>query len=202
MPNWCENRMTVRGPKEKIEKFHRLVSMNGLIETGMPMPAILDGSSTQSDKIPKSLMEAFPAEEGKHTWHDWSYRYRGTKWEEAEMSVSDIYEDQDDPGIASVEYYYQSAWNPHIPVGVEIAYDWGFKVFHEYIEMEGCPFSGWIIADFSEEHNHVVPTHYDEEEYDKAYEDPSCSEWMKERLEQWDEMKKEWEEEEEGVEVA
>ena len=213
MPNWCENRMSIRGPVEKIEKFHRLVQKNGLIETAAPMPSILNAAEKDWDELPKSLVEAFPprkVEEGGFTsscWYEWSNQYRGTKWEECEMempNMDDIWKDPVYEGMAEIEYFYQSAWGPHWRVGMEIAYDWGFNVRHDYIEMEGCPFAGWTTFDFNNKENPVIETDYKEEDYDDAYDDPSCSSWMKSNLSTWAGWKAEWdaedEEEEEEVE--
>jgi hypothetical protein len=213
MPNWCENRMSIRGPIEKIEKFHRLVQRNGLVDTGVPMPLALDeqGSSNDWDQLPKSLVEAFPLKEkeeddwGSSCWYEWANQYRGTKWDEKEMEMpemGDIWRDPSDVGYAEIEYIYQSAWGPHWRVGMEIAYDWGFSVRHDYIEMDGCPMAGWLTFDFDKEPNPVIEVEYKEEDYDLAYEDPTCSGWMRSHLETWESWKKEWEEEEEEEEAT
>ena len=52
MPNWCDNRITIHGPKKYIRKIDKIVNENtngkGLLDYMMPMPKELEDTTSPS----------------------------------------------------------------------------------------------------------------------------------------------------------
>ena len=57
MPNWCDNRITIHGPKKYIRKIDKIVNENtngkGLLDYMMPMPKELEDTTSPSSSAKK-----------------------------------------------------------------------------------------------------------------------------------------------------
>jgi len=100
MPNWCNNSITITGPKDKITALYNEAVKDGDNETGllnamMPMPQELEGTSA-------------PSEDGVD-WYSWRTSNWGTKWE---VSSEGLELSEDGTEITG---WFDSAWAP--PVG-------------------------------------------------------------------------------------
>ena len=68
MPNWCDNKITIHGPKKYIRKIDKIVNENangkGLLDYMMPMPKELEDttspSSSSSDQPPPTSLYRDP----------------------------------------------------------------------------------------------------------------------------------------------
>ena len=81
MPNWCDNRITIHGPKKYIRKIDKIVNENtngdGLLNYMMPMPTELKDTTSPSSSAKKPQ----PVIDGFDNWYDWRVSNWGTKWE-------------------------------------------------------------------------------------------------------------------------
>jgi len=113
MPNWCNNNITITGPKDKIKKLwedshwtetyteedgtEKTVNCFGLLNTMHPMPKELEGTTSPSDA---------------DNWYDWRISNWSTKWDITDEGLE--YEELGDD--ASITGWFESAWAP--PIGV------------------------------------------------------------------------------------
>ena len=116
MPNWCYNRLEVRGPTQAIHEVFD--------------PAI----ASQEDFF--NVIKPRPADE-EDNWYEWNISNWGTKWD-ANPEQVDI--DDDNDGMSTVSTNFDSAWSP--PIGVaEHLHELGFEVRLYYYE-PGIGFAG------------------------------------------------------------
>lgn len=106
MPNWCNNSITITGPKDKITALYNEAIKDADDETGllnamMPMPVELHDTTSPSEEP---------------NWYDWRVNNWGTKWE---VSSEGLELSEDGTEITG---WFDSAWAP--PLGA----------FQHYIE--------------------------------------------------------------------
>jgi len=112
MPNWCENYLELRGPKDQIEGIIEAATSTGFFNHVVPL---------SDDAGIGSAVEAW-----------------GTKWD---VTDADILESEDLPNeMAEVQLSFMTAWCPPIEV-YEALCDKGFVVYGMYYE-PGCLFCG------------------------------------------------------------
>ena len=111
MPNWCDNRITIHGPKKYIRKIDKIVNENtngdGLLNYMMPMPKELKDTTSPSSSAKKPQ----PVIDGFDNWYDWRVSNWGTKWELCEFFGMDL-QDPEDSDEATISFSCQSAWSP------------------------------------------------------------------------------------------
>ena len=103
MPNWCNNSITITGPKDKITALYNEAIKDrdannqdqGLLHAMMPMPVELAGTTS-------------PSEDGVD-WYSWRVSNWGTKWE---VSSEGLELSEDGTEITG---WFDSAWAP--PIG-------------------------------------------------------------------------------------
>jgi hypothetical protein len=109
MPNWCNNSITISGPKDKITKLYNdTVAENGLLQVMYPMPKELEDTTSPSPKEG----EPQPLVDGYDNWYDWRVNNWATKWD---VDVENLELSEDGTNISG---WFDSAWSP--PTG---AYD-------------------------------------------------------------------------------
>ena len=62
MPNWCNNSITISGPKDKITKLYNdAVAENGLLQVMYPMPKELEDTTSPAPKEgePQPLVDGY-----------------------------------------------------------------------------------------------------------------------------------------------
>jgi len=112
MPNWCNNTLTLSGPKDKVKAiFDKAKESNELLQQLHPMPKELEGTTSPSDG---------------DNWYDWRINNWQTKWD---VDV-DYLEFREDGDTGIIEGWFDSAWSP--PIG---AYE------HFLTENEDCSIS-------------------------------------------------------------
>lgn len=104
MPNWCENEITITGPKEEIDRF-------------------ISGTKALPDYYePNGFMEKFNLEKGEFSfhslypipadkrddWYDWCIEHWGTKWS-ADVVIEERVSDEE------LGMTMETAWSP--PLG-------------------------------------------------------------------------------------
>ena len=112
MPNWCNNTLTLTGPKDKVKTiFDKAKESNELLQQLHPMPKELEGTTSPSDG---------------DNWYDWRINNWQTKWD----VDADYLEFREDGDTGIIEGWFDSAWSP--PIG---AYE------HFLTENEDCSIS-------------------------------------------------------------
>ena len=105
MPNWCNNTITLTGPKEKISAIYaKAKEDNALLQQLKPMPAALEGTTSPAPKEGKVQ----PLVDGFDNWYDWRVQNWGSKWD-----VDADYLELSDDGT-TITGWFDSAWAPPI----------------------------------------------------------------------------------------
>ena len=105
MPNWCNNTITLTGPKEKISAIYAKAKQdNALLQQLKPMPAALEGTTSPAPKEGKVQ----PLVDGFDNWYDWRVQNWGSKWD-----VDADYLELSDDGT-TITGWFDSAWAPPI----------------------------------------------------------------------------------------
>ena len=105
MPNWCNNTITLTGPKEKITAIYaKAKEDNALLQQLKPMPDALEGTTSPAPKEGKVQ----PLVDGFDNWYDWRVQNWGSKWD----VDADNLELSDDG--TTISGWFDSAWAPPI----------------------------------------------------------------------------------------
>ena len=98
MPNWCENRLEVRGKEADVDRFAEGFVKNG-ISAFVPTPKeLVEDTGTEEENMKKY---------GAASWYDWRLENWGTKWD-----ITDVYTLERDEGYAA--FSFDTAWAPPI----------------------------------------------------------------------------------------
>ena len=105
MPNWCNNTITLTGPKEKITAIYaKAKEDNALLQQLKPMPEALEGTTSPAPKEGKVQ----PLVDGFDNWYDWRVQNWGTKWD-VDMDGLELADDG-----TTINGWFDSAWAPPI----------------------------------------------------------------------------------------
>lgn len=152
MPNWCDNSLTVTGPKEELKKFRKIALFNGVFKMDRLSPtpkALLDV------KVPNSPHRTDENEKMKHEkevnklinrygysdWYHWRLSNWGTKWDVSDDSQT-IPVDNDDEIVIS----FATAWAPPTEWVKKAANKFPNLEFKLSYMEEGMGFCGLLIA--------------------------------------------------------
>jgi len=103
MPNWCNNTITITGPKDKITKLYTEAKAgNGLLQAMYPMPKELEDTTSPAPKEGKPQ----PLVDGYDNWYDWRVNNWATKWD---VDVENLELSEDGTNISG---WFDSAWSP------------------------------------------------------------------------------------------
>lgn len=106
MPNWCDNTITISGPRDKIRTLMTLATTKkGLLNAMVPQPdnIFLDNLGQKERELCKS--------QGIPNWYDWNVANWGTKWDVDTDGLE--FNDLGD-GTAEIAGYFESAWAPPV----------------------------------------------------------------------------------------
>jgi hypothetical protein len=141
MPNWCDNSIKIKGPKDKIKKIWDEAQKEdkGLLSAIYPMPNELEGTTSPSSSAKKPQ----PMIEGFDNWYDWRVQNWGTKWD---ITLSDgdhglKFIDHKD-GEAEINGWFMSAWAPPTGVMDKLLDDHNDIDVSMYYYEGGCDFAG------------------------------------------------------------
>lgn len=124
MPNWTTNHVTIKADDEnklkEIKEFVKSETSYFDFDKIVPMPQ-------HSEKFFRdgNLGEEEKNKYGKNNWYDWSVENWGTKWNSCDATFVDIIEINDN---FELNFYFQTAWNPPIPVIKALAEKFNVKV--------------------------------------------------------------------------
>jgi len=141
IPNWCENDLTIKGPKEELIKFANFVS-NGTnyfdFNKILPLPAELAGGKSPSDFSKKKNAELVK-KYGFDNWYDWQIMNWGTKWN-AHLEEKFTIEDRE------MFAYFATAWSPPEPLIIEASRQFPLLTFKLKFWEGGGGFRGMLIC--------------------------------------------------------
>ena len=147
MPNWCNNSITISGPKDKITKLYNdAVAENGLLQVMYPMPKELEDTTSPAPKEG----EPQPLVDGYDNWYDWRVNNWGTKWDVVDVQITQpltLHDDEEDVAPesmnASFSFNCWTAWSPPILVWNTLV-NMGISVDADYQD-EGMMFEGTYV---------------------------------------------------------
>lgn len=117
MPNWCNNSITITGPKDTIaDLWTRAKTAQdgdfGLLQAMVPMPEALRGTTSPTPQEGQANYKGEqPTVDGATNWYDWAVNNWGTKWDVSDEGLE--YEDTED-GYATISGWFDSAWAPPV----------------------------------------------------------------------------------------
>ena len=124
MPNWCENDLTVEGPKDVIEEFVKFAAGDGPFDFNrfLPYPEEFQrldeiAEAWDRDNAGKSDSDwrLRPKDGFNAGGYDWRVTNWGTKWSACHIDVEGP-EAGYDPKTAQVIFHFDTAWSPPLPV--------------------------------------------------------------------------------------
>ena len=148
MPNWCNNNIIIKGPKNKLKDLESAAREGTFCNHLMPMPKVLEDTEANGSKRPKIRKLT-----GANDWYDWRVANWGTKWD-IDAYDGSIKTSQEllgkDNGNAELSFGFDSAWAP--PLNAIADYlekneDVSMKLW--YYE-PGCDFGG-VWEDFNDD---------------------------------------------------
>ena len=148
MPNWCNNNIIIKGPKNKLKDLESAAREGTFCNHLSPMPKVLEDTEANGSKRPKIRKLT-----GANDWYDWRVANWGTKWD-IDAYDGSIKTSQEllgkDNGNAELSFGFDSAWAP--PLNAIADYlekneDVSMKLW--YYE-PGCDFGG-VWEDFNDD---------------------------------------------------
>lgn len=106
MPNWCENRLIVRGDKKEVLRF---IEKNQNDDEALSLEAVVprpEGIEDRPHNSSLALLLDPNIPDDKLDWYNWSLRHWGTKWDLGEVRA--------DLAPGQADYRFMSAWSPPI----------------------------------------------------------------------------------------
>lgn len=157
MPNWCENRVTVKhADPAMIQRAMHAFTNESLLQEFYPCPEELlhenleryGPGSEDSEKMRKSNLEKY----GHSSWYDWRISNWGTKWD---VGGSEDCIDMIDSN--TIKLIFDSAWSPPIEAYNKLG-ELGFEIVAYYNE-PGMGFCGHYVVE-NKEGFHVTDANY------------------------------------------
>ena len=137
MPNWCNNGITITGPKDKIQALYQEIKgKDKFLDVMVPMPTAL--RDTTSPPYPKDSphYKPQPTVDGHNNWYDWCIDRWGTKWD---METENFILSEDGTMISG---WSDSAWAPPLEAfQTYITKNHDVSIRCSYFE-GGCDFAG------------------------------------------------------------
>jgi hypothetical protein len=153
MPNWCENKLDIRGSEEALRKFLEKHIKRYTLSDGSQGDLELDFDTiVVSPKFKLDCPEEYLNDGNQHistdddrpwfNWYKWQCDRWGTKWNASNTYVGDSNIDN-----GEVNLYFDTAWGPSIPVIHELTEMYpNLRFRYAYFE-GGCWFGGTIEYD-------------------------------------------------------
>jgi len=164
MPNYCENRLIVRGSTKDLIKFiqqYDYCDLNKII----PEPLTIE-------ECPKQYRLAEDKERPWFNWYDWHVAFWGTKWNTFDLQGPTI-EEIEESECTEIEIWFGTAWSPCENPIKKLIMDNPHLEFNYYYYEPGAGFGGgfehgmWFecngdLRDFSIKYEFESPEYWDE----------------------------------------
>lgn len=164
MPNWCTQRLEVKGPSADVVRFKASTQTDKAQSDGpslnhmFPIPdelheTMAGGYTSNEDGTKKPEQIALEEQQarnldkyGSKDWYDWACDKWGTKW-----GACDVYEGcdviiQDDNRTATYSLNFQSAWSPAVGLIEEISKMYPTLTFGLMFTEEANFFAGFVVV--------------------------------------------------------
>ena len=110
MPNYCNNHITITGPKKVIERLNKSIQNDGKQEGGfldalVPMPHEIKHTQADGTDRPNLYMKY-----GHHDWYGWANENWGTKWDVHEVYGPHL--ENIDKKSSLLTFAFDTAWSP------------------------------------------------------------------------------------------
>jgi len=151
MPNWCNNNITITGPKKIIDKIEKIVKNekyekpeDGLLEYFYPMPKGLRDTTADGSKD-----KAMIKKHGFSNWYDWAVENWSTKWDIHEFYGVERWDGIEfEEGTGKITFGFESAWAPPIGAYQKFIEDNSNVTIRATYYEGGCDFMGiWDNGD-------------------------------------------------------
>ena len=144
MPNWCNNNITITGPKKIIDKIEKIAKSedhnaeDGLLNYFHPMPTELrDTTADGSRRLP--LKKKY----GHDDWYSWAVENWSTKWDIHEFYGVERWDGVEfEEGIHKITFGFDSAWAPPIGAYEKFLENNSDCFIRAYYYEGGCDFMG------------------------------------------------------------
>ncbi len=149
MPNWCNNFVSIRGPKESLQKLKEAYDNQEFCNAVIPVPEDLKiVAGSVGDPVEQAKLEADTRRNievyGYGNWYDFCVNRWGTKWDIGGDGGADL----DDDGEC-LTMSFDSAWSP--PTGIyEALTEQGYTVEAYYYE-SGMAFCGVYNSEYGDD---------------------------------------------------
>ncbi len=149
MPNWCNNFVSIRGPKESLQKLKEAYDNQEFCNAVIPVPEDLKiVAGSVGDPVEQAKLEADTRRNievyGYGNWYDFCVNRWGTKWDIGGDGGADL----DDDGEC-LTMSFVSAWSP--PTGIyEALTEQGYTVEAYYYE-SGMAFCGVYNSEYGDD---------------------------------------------------
>lgn len=196
MPNWCENKLTIRGKKEDLVNFlkkHYVVANQSYQEDWLDFNTIIPEPTTPEECEPAYVIPAgedrhLDHEEGREwfDWYNWHCDKWGTKWNSTNAFACDpvdiLTED-----LNEITIWFDTAWSPCRPIIYKLIQMYPELLF-EYAYFEsGMWFGGRIAYDDDKDYYEQSFDNNDELKQFSIDEGFMCQEYYDEMEEEQDE---------------
>jgi len=124
MPNHCHHRLVILGPREVISDLITLMQGESCFDFSklIAMPAELVGRGAPSE--PGEETDRLKAKYGHSDWYSWNCATWGTKWNAYDIGtppgqgspLEALAEAHAESPTREIEYTFQTAWSPPLPV--------------------------------------------------------------------------------------
>ena len=144
MPNWCNNSITIRGPRNKIAAiWDEAQKQQGLLAAMVPQPEdMFHGNLGETER-------AECAEKGIPNWYDWNVSNWGTKWD---VGLEGLEFTELEDGEAEISGWFDSAWSPPIDAYNTFCEDMDGVYLEAYYQESGMCFVGYWDSEGADDH--------------------------------------------------
>ena len=169
MPNWCENKLIIRGKKEDLVNFlkkHYVVANQSHYEDYLDFNTIIPEPSTKEEcdseyVLPTPKVHVIGVADDERSWFDW-YSWHcnkwGTKWNSTNAFACEP-EDILSENLTEITIWFDTAWSPCRPIIYRLIIMYPELLFeYKYFE-PGMLFGGFISYD----DEHIYYEHYIED---------------------------------------
>ena len=187
MPNWCEDRLKIKGRVKEIKKFIDECFTEGMIDFNkiIPEPKTIE-ECPKKYQMSNTNMNLQPCDDRPwFNWYDWHVDNWGTKWDAScddrkiEDDLPKDWKDYDDDKVCEINYYFETAWSPPIPIVKKLLEKYPKLNITLYYYEPGMCFAGTVdksgILDCNDTKAFAIAyMGYDEESFNYDDEDEEC----------------------------
>jgi hypothetical protein len=128
MPNWCYNRITIKGDKKTISEMYGVLTNKakdavGLLQTYIPCPEELLNTTSPNTVNPNEMVAKY----GSPDWYEWSLANWGIKWDFSEVEATI------DPD-GSLYFTCETPWGPPTEALPYLRVQYDLSIRCEYCE--------------------------------------------------------------------